>query len=87
VEILRDRVLEVEEAVEVEVEEVEEAVEVEVEEVAVEGELLLPDNRQRQPMDPSKEFYLEAMMEIAKALPLSSPSGVFSGTPTEPTKP
>jgi hypothetical protein len=38
-------------------------------------------------MDPSKESYLEAMTEIAKALPPSSPNGAFSGTPTELTKP
>jgi hypothetical protein len=45
VEILRDLVLEVEEAVEVEVEEAE--VEVEEEVVAVEEELQLPDNKQQ----------------------------------------
>jgi hypothetical protein len=38
-------------------------------------------------MDLSKGSYLEVMMEIAKALPLSCPSGAFSGTPTELTKP
>jgi hypothetical protein len=38
-------------------------------------------------MDPSKESYLGAMMEIAKVLPPSSPNGAFSGMPTELTKP
>jgi hypothetical protein len=65
--ILRDLVPEVEEAVEVEVEEEEAEVEVEVEEETAEEELLLLDNKQPGPMDPSRGSCPEVMMEIAKA--------------------